>query len=217
MPSRESIIRTVNRQIEQYRRRLGEESEEYEALTTRLYSLLGAPQYNKRNEPYYTRSAQAKYSSKGLKEAYAAVTGENTASAIEQKYISEIVEFSGITDVTPQNVKRFIRVRNKVYQYYGELYEYLKAAIEEKYGIGAWDDSALRWEYYQRGAMAELPKDTPFWIEETLNDLEYNGLNFRLFDATEKALNYIIAEDTKKKEKIRSKAAKTKKSGKIKL
>jgi hypothetical protein len=217
MPTRESILRTMNTQLEQYKRRLGEESEEYEALTTNLYALLGKPQENKRGYLTYSRAKSAEYTPEDLQAAYDLVTGENTASRIEQKYIAEIVEFQGIEDVTAPNVKRFIRVRNKVYQYYSELYEYLRASVEEKYGIGSWDDSTLRWEFYQRGAMSELPLDTPFWLEENLNDLEYNGLNFRLFDATEKALQHIMAADNAKKEKLREKAAKTKKSGKIKL
>ena len=217
MPSRESMLRTINTQLEQYKRRLGEESEEYEALTTNLYALLGKPQENKRGYLTYSRSKSAEYEPEDLEKAYDLVTGENTASRIEQKYIAEIVEFSGIEDVTSQNVKRFVRTRNKVYQYYSELYEYLRAAVEEKYGIGSWDDSTLRWEFYQRGAMSELPLDTPFWLEENLNDLEYKGMNFRLFDATEKALQHIMASDNAKKERLRTKAAKTKKSGKIKM
>ena len=53
MPSRESIIRTINRQLEDYQRRLGEESEEYEYLTTKLNDLLGTPKYNKYGLPFY--------------------------------------------------------------------------------------------------------------------------------------------------------------------
>lgn len=218
MPSRESMLRTINTQLEQYKRRLGEESEEYEALTTNLYALLGKPQENKRGYLTYSRSKSAEYETEDLEKAYELVTGENTASRIEQKYIAEIAEFSGIEDVTSQNVKRFVRVRNKVYQYYSELYQYIKEAYEDKYGMGSWDSSDIRNEYYKRGATNKpLENDTPFWVEDVLNDLVYDGINMILFDTTEKALNDIIAADNAKKERLRTKAAQTRKTGKMKM
>jgi hypothetical protein len=69
-----------------------------------------------------------------------------------------------------------------------------------------------------RGATNKpLEADTPFWVEDTLNDLIYDGINMRLFDTTEKALNDIIAADNAKKERLRMKAAQTRSTGKMKM
>lgn len=211
MPSRESIIRTVNRQLEDYRRRLGEESEEWEYLTTKLNNLLGEPKYNKSGLPYYSRSPAAKYNSRALQEAYAAVTGKNTAATIEQEYIKDLVNMKGIETVNSENVRRYAKVKNKTYHYYSELYNYLKELYEEEYGEGSWDDSDLRDEYYMRGAMEKLPDDTVFWLDDEITNLLGGGF-LRGIDA---ALNDLEAFNDQQKKRAKSRADASRKSGKI--
>ena len=212
MPSRESIIRTINRQLEDYQRRLGEESEEYEYLTTKLNDLLGAPKYNKSGLPFYSRSSGRLYDEKALQEAYAAVTGKNTAASIEQEYIKDLVNMQGIETVNSENVKRYAKVRNKTYRYYSELYNYLKAVYEEEYGEGSWDDSDLRAEYYRRGAMEKLPDDTVFWLDDEITNILGGGF----LRGIESALNDLEAFNDMQKQRAKDKAAGTRSSGKRK-
>lgn len=212
MPSRESIIRTINRQLEDYQRRLGEESEEYEYLTTKLNDLLGTPKYNKSGLPFYSRSAGRLYDEKALQEAYAAVTGKNTAASIEQEYIKDLVNMQGIETVNSENVKRYAKVKNKTYRYYSELYNYLKAVYEEEYGEGSWDDSDLRAEYYRRGAMEKLPDDTVFWLDDEITNILGGGF----LRGIESALNDLEAFNDQQKKRARDKAAGTRSSGKHK-
>lgn len=212
MPSRESIIRTINRQLEDYRRRLGEESEEWEYLTTKLNDLLGTPKYNKSGLPYYSRSAGRLYDEKALQAAYAAVTGKNTAANLEQEYIKDLVNMQGIETVNSENVKRYAKVKNKTYRYYSELYNYLKAVYEEEYGEGSWDDSDLRAEYYRRGAMEKLPEDTVFWLDDEITNLLGGGF----LRGIESALNDIDAFNDYQKKQARERAAGTRSSGKRK-
>lgn len=212
MPSRESIIRTVNRQLEDYERRLGTESEEWEQLTTTLFDLLGKPQYNKQGRPFYSRSKNRQYNAGALQSAYDAVTGKNTAAAIEQEYIKDLVNMQGIETVTSENVKRYAKVRNKAFRYYSELYNYLKAAYEEEYGEGSWDNSDLRAEYYRRGASGTLPEDTAFWLDDEITNLQGGGF----LRGIESALNDLEAFNDYQKQKAAERAKSTRKSGKRK-
>lgn len=212
MPSRESIIRTVNRQLEDYERRLGTESEEWEQLTTTLFDLLGKPQYNKQGRPFYSRSKKRQYNAGALQSAYDAVTGKNTAAAIEQEYIKDLVNMQGIETVTSENVKRYAKVRNKAFRYYSELYNYLKATYEEEYGEGSWDNSDLRAEYYRRGASGTLPEDTAFWLDDEITNLQGGGF----LRGIEAALNDLDAFNDYQKQRAAERASKTRKSGKRK-
>ena len=208
MPTRASKIRTINRQLTEYRKRLGEESEEYEDLTTRLYDVLGAPKYNKQDNPFY--SSATAYGDEALDIAYGMVTGKNTASAKEQEYISDLWDMIGQDAATAENVKKYAKVRNKAFRYYSELYSYLKAAYEEENGEGSWYDSDLANEFYRRGAMTELPEDTAFWLDDEIRDLQGGGF----LNGIERALNDIDAFNDQRRQNAREYAAKTRKSGK---
>lgn len=207
MPTRASKIRTINRQLTEYRKRLGEESEEYEDLTTRLYDVLGAPKYNKNDNPFY--SSAAAYGDEALDIAYGMVTGKNTASAKEQEYISDLWDMIGQDAVTGENVQKYAKVRNKAFRYYSELYSYLKAAYEEENGEGSWDNSELRNEYITRGAATSLPEDTAFWLDEEIRDLQGGGF----LSGIERALNDLDAYNDQRRKKARERAANTPSSG----
>lgn len=207
MPTRASKIRTINRQLTEYRKRLGVESEEYEDLTTRLYDVLGAPKYNKNDNPFY--SSAAAYGDEALDIAYGMVTGKNTASAKEQEYISDLWDMIGQDAVTGENVQKYAKVRNKAFRYYSELYSYLKAAYEEENGEGSWDNSELRNEYITRGAATSLPEDTAFWLDEEIRDLQGGGF----LSGIERALNDLDAYNDQRRKKARERAANTPSSG----
>lgn len=210
MPTAASKIRTINRQLEEYRKRLGAESEEYEDLTTRLYDLLGAPKYNKSDNPFYSRAQT--YNNESLDIAYGLVTGQNTASRIEQGYIKDLVEMQGIESVTAKNVRMYAKVKNKAFRYYSELYNYLRVIYEDEYGVGEWADSDLRNEYVRRGASSTLPEDTAFWLDDEIRALTGGGF----LTGIDRALQDLDAYDKKKKLSALEKARQTRNSGRRK-
>ena len=210
MPTAASKIRTINRQLEEYRKRLGVESEEYEDLTTRLYDLLGAPKYNKADNPFYSRAQT--YNNEDLDIAYGLVTGQNTASRIEQGYIKDLVDMQGIESVTAKNVRMYAKVKNKAFRYYSEMYNYLRAIYEDEYGVGEWADSDLRNEYARRGASSTLPEDTAFWLDDEIRALTGGGF----LTGIDRALQDLDAYDKKKKLSALEKARQTRNSGRRK-
>lgn len=210
MPTAASKIRTINRQLEEYRKRLGAESEEYEDLTTRLYDLLGEPKYNKSDNPFYSRAQE--YDVEQLDIAYGLVTGQNTASRIEQGYIKDLVEMKGIESVTAENVRMYAKVKNKAFRYYSEMYNYLRDLYEDEYGPGEWADSDLRNEYVRRGASSTLPEDTAFWLDDEIRALTGGGF----LTGIDRALQDLDAYDKKKKLSALEKARQTRNSGRRK-
>lgn len=212
MATRESQIRTINRQLTEYYKRLGGESEEYQDLTTRLYDLLGEPDYNKKGNPFYSRGAGKSYGAEELDIAYGLVTGENTASHIEQQYIKDLVDMQGIESVTAENVQRYAKVKNKAFRYYSELYTYLKGVYEEVNGKGSWDDSDFRGEYIKRGAATELPEDTVFWLDEEITNL----IGGDFLTGIDRALKESEAYQNEKKKRAVERAKNTRNSGRKK-
>lgn len=210
MPTAASKIRTINRQLEEYRKRLGTESEEYEDLTTRLFDLLGEPKYNKADNPFYSRAQT--YNNESLDIAYGLVTGQNTASRIEQGYIKELADMQGIESVTAENARLYAKVRNRAFRYYSEMYNYLREIYEDVYGTGSWADSDLRNEYIARGASSTLPEDTAFWLDYEIRELTYGGF----LKGIDRALKELEAYDEKKKKTALEKARQTRNSGRRK-
>lgn len=210
MPTAASKIRTINRQLEEYRKRLGVESEEYEDLTTRLYDLLGEPKYNKSDNPFYSRAQT--YNNEDLDIAYGLVTGQNTASRIEQGYIKDLSEMQGIESVTAENVRMYAKVKNKAFRFYSEMYNYLRGIYEDEYGVGEWADSDLRNEYVRRGASSTLPEDTAFWLDDEIRALTGGGF----LTGIDRALQDLDAYDKKKKLSALEKARQTRNSGRRK-
>lgn len=210
MPTAASKIRTINRQLEEYRKRLGVESEEYEDLTTRLYDLLGAPKYNKSDNPFYSRAQT--YNNEDLDIAYGLVTGQNTASRIEQGYIKDLVDMVGIESVTGANVRMYAKVKNKAFRFYSEMYNYLHEIYEDENGVGSWADSDLRNEYIRRGASSTLPEDTAFWLDDEIRTLTGGGF----LEGIDRALRDMDAYDKQKKRSAMEKARQTRNSGRRK-
>lgn len=203
MPTAASKIRTINRQLEEYRKRLGAESEEYEDLTTRLFDLLGEPKRNKADNPFYSRAQE--YGNEQLDIAYGLVTGQNTASRIEQGYIKDLVDMQGIESVTAANVRMYAKVKNKAFRFYSEMYNYLREIYEDENGVGSWADSDLRNEYISRGASTSLPEDTAFWLDDEIRALSGGGF----LTGIDRALKDLDAYDKKKKRSVLEKARQT--------
>ena len=125
-----TIIKQINRQLREHETRLGPESGEYEQLRTRLYSLLGAPSKNRSGQLIYSRSEAKAYLPDALARAYQAVTGRNTASAKEQKYIKRLLDMK--VKPTRRNVQRVAKLERIAGENRSALYELAKEMSESK-------------------------------------------------------------------------------------
>ena len=125
-----TIIKQINRQLREHETRLGTESGEYEQLRTRLYSLLGAPTKNRSGQLIYSRSEAKAYLPDALARAYQAVTGRNTASAKEQKYIKRLLDMK--VKPTRRNVQRVAKLERIAGENRSALYDLAKEMSESK-------------------------------------------------------------------------------------
>lgn len=125
-----TIIKQVNRQLREHENRLGAESGEYEQLRTRLFSLLGSPTKNRNGQLIYSRSEAKAYLPDALARAYQAVTGHNTASAKEQKYIKRLLDMK--VQPTRRNVQRVAKLERIAGENRSALYDLCKEMSESK-------------------------------------------------------------------------------------
>ena len=124
MASRESMIRNINRQIEQHLRTFGEGSREYQDLIRNIESEIGRPQYNKDGRPYYSRSAGRQYDMQSLQNAADSVKGAGTAFSKAQKYIQDMLA-EGIAP-TDKNIREAASIEQEVSDNFELIYEFLQ-------------------------------------------------------------------------------------------
>lgn len=126
MATRETMLKQINRQIREYSRRLGTESEEYQNLIANLHSLLGGtPLQNAAGLPMYTASKGRSYDINALMQAYGLVTGKNTASNLEQPYLRKLLEMG--EDLTAKNVRRLTEIQRQANENQEALYKLAKS------------------------------------------------------------------------------------------
>lgn len=129
MASRESMIRNINRQIEQHLRTFGEGSREYQDLIRNIESEIGRPQYNKDGRPYYSRSAGRQYDMKSLQNAADSVKGEGTAFSKAQPYINDLLQ-QGI-DPTDANIREAASIEQEVSDNFELIYKFLQENMDD--------------------------------------------------------------------------------------
>lgn len=129
MASRESMIRNINRQIEQHLRTFGEGSREYQDLIRNIESEIGRPQYNKEGRPYYSRSAGRQYDMQSLQNAADSVKGAGTAFSKAQPYINDLLQ-QGI-DPTDANIKEAASIEQEVADNFELIYKFLQENVED--------------------------------------------------------------------------------------
>lgn len=129
MASRESMIRNINRQIEQHLRTFGEGSREYQDLIRNIESEIGRPQYNKDGRPYYSRSAGRQYDMQSLQNAADSVKGAGTAFSKAQPYINDLLQ-QGI-DPTDANIKEAASIEQEVADNFELIYKFLQENVED--------------------------------------------------------------------------------------
>lgn len=129
MASRESMIRNINRQIEQHLRTFGEGSREYQDLIRNIESEIGRPQYNKDGRPYYSRSAGRQYDMQSLQNAAESVKGAGTAFSKAQPYITDLLQ-QGI-DPTDANIKESASIEQEVADNFELIYKFLQENIDD--------------------------------------------------------------------------------------
>lgn len=129
MASRESMIRNINRQIEQHLRTFGEGSREYQDLMRNIESEIGRPQYNKEGRPYYSRSAGRQYDMQSLQNAADSVKGAGTAFSKAQSYINDLIQ-QGI-DPTDANIQEAASIEQEVSDNFELIYKFLQENIDD--------------------------------------------------------------------------------------
>lgn len=129
MASRESMIRNINRQIEQHLRTFGEGSREYQDLIRNIESEIGRPQYNKDGRPYYSRSAGQQYDMQSLQNAADSVKGAGTAFSKAQSYINDLLQ-QGI-DPTDANIREAASIEQEVSDNFELIYKFLQENVDD--------------------------------------------------------------------------------------
>ena len=124
MASRESMIRNINRQIEQHLRTFGEGSKEYQDLIRNIESEIGRPQYNKDGRPYYSRADWRLYDEKALQNAADIVKDKGTAFSKAQQYIKDLLS-EGI-EPTDKNIREAASIEQEVSDNFELIYEFLQ-------------------------------------------------------------------------------------------
>lgn len=124
MASRESMIRNINRQIEQHLRTFGEGSREYQDLIRNIESEIGRPLHNKDGRPYYSRSVGRLYDEKALQNAAEIVKGEGTAFSKAQTYINDLLQ-QGI-EPTDANIREAASIEQEVSDNFELVYDFLQ-------------------------------------------------------------------------------------------
>lgn len=129
MASRESMIRNINRQIEQHLRTFGEGSREYQDLIRNIESEIGRPQYNKEGRPFYSRSAGRQYDMQSLQNAADSVKGAGTAFSKAQSYINDLLQ-QGI-DPTDANIREAASIEQEVSDNFELIYKFLQENVDD--------------------------------------------------------------------------------------
>lgn len=129
MATRESMIRSINRQIEQHLRTFGEGSSEYQDLMRDLEAEIGKAEINRTGRPFYSRSAGKEYSMAALEAAAAKVRGKGTAFSKAQTYINDLIK-QGI-EPTDQAIREAAGVEKAVSDNFGAVYDFLKENTED--------------------------------------------------------------------------------------
>lgn len=124
MATRESMIRSINRQIEQHLRTFGDGSSEYQDLMRDLEAEIGKAEINRTGRPFYSRSARKDYSMAALEAAAAKVRGKGTAFSKAQTYINDLIK-QGI-EPTDQAIREAAGIEKAVSDNFKAVYDFLK-------------------------------------------------------------------------------------------
>ena len=199
MASRESMIRNINRQIEQHLRTFGEGSREYQDLMRNLESEIGRPRFNKDGRPYYSRAEWRLYDEKALQNAADMVKEKGTAFSKAQQYIRDLLD-EGI-DPTDQNIRNAASIEQEVSDNFELVYEYLQEHEEE------FENSDTRMQFSGNAGANATKQD----LVDILTKVTKVTARKSILDVIEEAKDW----KEKRNEEIRKQAAKTRRSRKM--
>ena len=199
MASRESMIRNINRQIEQHRRTFGEGSREYQDLIRNIESEIGRPKYNKDGRPYYSRSAGRQYDMQSLKNAADSVKGAGTAFSKAQTYINDLLQ-QGI-EPTDANIREAASIEEEVSQNFDAVYEFLQNEEPD------FDNSDVRMEFAGNQGAAGSRQDLVNILNRVTAKQGYSSI--------QDVINAAKAFKERRNESIMQKAQQTRKSARM--
>lgn len=199
MASRESMIRNINRQIEQHLRTFGEGSREYQDMIRNIESEIGRPQYNKEGRPYYSRSAGRQYDMQSLQNAAESVKGKGTAFSKAQSYINDLIQ-QGI-DPTDANIREATSIEQEVSDNFELIYKFLQENIDD------FENSDVRMAFAgNKGANA---------TKQDLVDILSKVTQITARESIKDVIEEAKAWKEKRNEEIKEQAEKTRRSAKM--
>lgn len=201
MATMENMIRNINRQLEQYARIFGTDSEVYKDLVLDIERAMGKGNYTQRNGAVgYSRSIPMPYKYDDVLKASKYVKGKNTAAAKWSKGYEE-AKRQGIDE---KDVARYIRLQDEVNKNHEAIYNYMKEEMGDEFYSSD----------YRKGFHASFfPEGDESYKESTLKHL-MNTTDYRTLEGVENLIRRVKAKKEKMKEEIANEAEKTR-GGKV--
>ena len=197
----ESMLRNINRQLEQYARIFGTDSETYKELVLDIERAIGKGNYTQRNGAVgYSRSIPMPYKYDDVLKASKYVKGKNTAAAKWSRGYEE-AKRQGVEE---KDVARYIKLQDEVNKNHEAIYNYMK----EEMGDSFWSSD------YRKGFHASFyPEGDESYKESTLKHL-MRTTDYTNLEGVEKLIKRVKAKKEKMKEEIAEGAEKTR-GGKV--
>lgn len=109
----ESMIRNINRQLEQHKRLFGADSETYKDFVFQIEKEIGKANYVQKNGAVgYSRSIPMRYDFDSVRKANDLAKGKNTASYKYSQQIIEAMQEGAFEDNDPRKQKEIVRIRS---------------------------------------------------------------------------------------------------------
>ena len=189
MASMESMLRNINRQLEQHARTFGTDSNIYKDLVHAIERKMGKANYTQRNGAVgYSRSIPMQYKFDEVKAANDLVKGAGTASMKWNKWYKDAKELN----IDDKDINRFIRLSQEVRKNQEAIYNYLKQEM---------GDAFYSSEYVKGYHNSFKDSDIQHLMKTT---------NYTTLEEVEKLIRQAKAKAEKIKEEIEREAQKTK-------
>lgn len=190
MASMESMLRSINRQLEAHARIFGTDSETYKAFVLSIERIMGKANYTQRNGAVgYSRAIPMQYKYEDVQKANEAVKGKNTAARKWSDLYNETRQY----DIPDKDIKRYIRLKEEVDKNQEAIYGYIKEEMRDNfYG-----------SEYERGYHDSFFSDKSA-LYHTMKTTEYNSL-----EEIERLIKKAKSRTAEMNEYIEKQAAKT--------
>lgn len=195
MPTMESMLRSINRQLEAHARIFGTDSETYKDFILSIERIMGKANYTQRNGAVgYSRAIPMQYKYEDVQKANEAVKGKNTAARKWSDLYNEAKQYN----IPDKDIKTYIRLKEEVDKHYQAIYDYMK---EDMGGTFYSSDFA---KGYHDSYLADKSA-----MNHIMQTTEYNSL-----EEVKKLINNVKARQATMNAEIEREAKKTK-GGKV--